>query len=50
VEALGSAFLGGGNLLAQHHAGLVAERRQGSVAELWRAMRTATLPTAAVGF
>jgi len=50
VEALGSAYLGGGNLLAQHRAGLVAERRQGAVAELSRAMRTATLPTAAVGF
>ena len=50
VEALGAAYLGGGNLLAQQRAGLVAERRQGAVAELWQAMRTATLPTAAVGF
>jgi GNAT superfamily N-acetyltransferase len=50
VEALGAAYLGGGNLLAQHRAGLVAERRQGAVAELWRAMRTDILPTAAVGF
>ena len=50
VAALGAAYLGGGNLLAQHRAGIVAERRQGAVAELWRAMRTAALPTAAVGF
>ena len=50
VEALGAAYLGGGNLVAQHQAGVVAERRQGAVAELWRAMRTETLPAAAVGF
>lgn len=50
VEALGAAYLGGGNLVAQHRAGLVAERREGAVAELWRAMRTDVAPTAAVGF
>lgn len=50
VEALGAAYLGGGNLLAQQRAGLVQERRKGAVAELWRAMRTETAPTAAVGF
>lgn len=50
VEALGAAYLGGGNLVAMRRAGLVAERRKGAVDELWRAMRTATLPTAAVGF
>jgi predicted acetyltransferase len=50
VEALGAAYLGGGNLLAMQRAGLVAERRQGAVAELWRAMRSAVSPTAAVGF
>ena len=31
-------------------AGLVAEHRQGAVAELWRAMRTDVAPSAAVGF
>jgi GNAT superfamily N-acetyltransferase len=50
VEALGSAYLGGGNLVALQRAGLVAERRKGSVAELWRAMRTDVAPTAAIGF
>lgn len=50
VEALGAAYLGGGNLVASQRAGLVAERRRGAVAELWRAMRTDVLPTAAVGF
>ena len=47
VTALGSAYLGGGNLVAMHTAGVVAEHRPGAVAELWRAMRTDTLPTAA---
>ena len=50
VEALGAAYLGGGNLVSQQRAGLVAERRKGAVAELWRAMRTEVAPTAAVGF
>ncbi|MGB8384899.1 MAG: sterol carrier protein domain-containing protein, partial [Dermatophilaceae bacterium] len=50
VEALGSAYLGGGNLVALHRAGFVQERRTGAVAELWRAMRTAVQPTAAVNF
>ena len=50
VEALGGAYLGGGNLVALQRAGLVAERRKGGVAELWRAMRTEVLPTAAFGF
>ncbi|HET7358118.1 MAG TPA: GNAT family N-acetyltransferase [Nocardioidaceae bacterium] len=50
VEALGSAYLGGGNLLALQRAGMVAERRKGAVAELWRAMRTDVSPTAALGF
>ena len=47
VAALGAAFLGGGNLAAMHRAGLVAERRPGAAAELWRAMRTDTQPTGA---
>jgi GNAT superfamily N-acetyltransferase len=50
VEALGAAYLGGGNLAAMHRAGLVAERRRGAVAELWHGLRTAVPPTAAVGF
>jgi GNAT superfamily N-acetyltransferase len=50
VDALGAAYLGGGNLVARQRAGLVAERRKGAVAELWRAMRTEVAPTAAVGF
>ena len=50
VEALGAAYLGGSNLVAMQHAGLVDERRKGSVAELWLAMRTLRAPTAAVGF
>lgn len=50
VEALGAAYLGGGNLVARQVAGLVTERRSGAVAELWRAMRTDVTPTAAVGF
>jgi len=50
VEALGAAYLGGGNLVALQRAGLVAERRKGAVAELWRAMRTDAAPSAAVGF
>ena len=50
VDALGAAYLGGGNLAALQRAGLVAERRKGPVAELWRAMRAEISPTAAVGF
>jgi len=50
VAALGSAYLGGGNLLALHRAGLVQEARAGAVRELSRAMRTDLAPTAAVGF
>jgi GNAT superfamily N-acetyltransferase len=50
VEALGGAYLGGGNLVAMLRAGLVAEQRPGSVAELWRAMRTDVLPTGAIPF
>jgi predicted acetyltransferase len=50
VDALGSAYLGGGNLVALERAGIVSERRKGAVAELWRAMRTDVAPTAAVLF
>jgi GNAT superfamily N-acetyltransferase len=48
--ALGAAYLGGGNLVAQQRAGLVAERRKGAVTELGRALRTDVSPTAAVMF
>ncbi|HET6562873.1 MAG TPA: GNAT family N-acetyltransferase [Marmoricola sp.] len=50
TEALGAAYLGGGNLVALHRAGLVDERRKGAVAELWRAMRTDVAPAAAFMF
>jgi GNAT superfamily N-acetyltransferase len=50
VDALGAAYLGGGNLAALQRAGLVTEHRKGAVAELWRAMRTDVAPTAAFGF
>jgi GNAT superfamily N-acetyltransferase len=49
-EALGSAYLGGGNLVALHRAGLVSERRRGAVAELWRGMRADVAPGAAFMF
>jgi predicted acetyltransferase len=50
VDALGAAYLGGGNLVARQRAGQIEERRRGAVAELWRAMRTDVTPTAAVMF
>lgn len=50
VEALGAAYLGGGNLVALQRAGFVRERRAGAAAQLWRAMRTEVSPTAAVSF
>ena len=50
VEALGSAYLGGTNLLGLTRAGLVTEQRAGAARELWRAMRSDVTPTAAVGF
>jgi GNAT superfamily N-acetyltransferase len=50
IDALGAAYLGWGNLVGLHRAGLVTERRKGAVAELFRAMRTDVAPTAAVGF
>ena len=50
VQALGSAYLGGGTLAAQHRAGLVRERRRGAVSELSRALRTELAPVAAMAF
>lgn len=50
VSALGSAYLGGTNLVAMQHAGLLDERRPGAVAELWHAFRTDLAPSPAAGF
>ncbi|HEU4331013.1 MAG TPA: GNAT family N-acetyltransferase [Lapillicoccus sp.] len=50
VQTLGGAYLGGGNLVAQHRAGLVEERRPGAIAELSRALRTQIEPSAAFAF
>ena len=50
VQALGGAYLGAGNLVALHHAGVVTERRPGAVAEFWRSMRTDLAPGAAFAF
>jgi GNAT superfamily N-acetyltransferase len=50
VAALGSAYLGGTNLLALQRAGLLPELRPGAVAELWRAFRTDLPPHSAIGF
>jgi predicted N-acetyltransferase YhbS len=50
VALLGAAYLGGGNLVAAHRAGLVTEHRPGAVAELWRGLRTDVAPSGAVMF
>jgi hypothetical protein len=50
VQALGAAYLGAGNLVAQLRAGLVTEQRAGAVAELSAAMRTPLAPSAAMAF
>ena len=50
VAALGSAYLGGTNLVALQRAGLLPEVRPGAVTELWRAFRTDLPPTTAIGF
>lgn len=50
VEALGAAYLGGGNLVALARAGRVTEARPGAAAELWRAMRTDVAPSASLMF
>lgn len=50
VAALGAAWLGGGNLVAMLRAGVLAERRPGTIAALWRAFRTDVAPDAASGF
>lgn len=48
--ALGAAYLGATNLLTLRDAGVLAEHRPGATAELWRAMRAATVPDGAIGF
>jgi len=50
VEALGAAYLGGGNLAARAVAGLVTEARPGAAGELWRAMRADVAPAASMMF
>lgn len=50
VEVLGSAYLGGANLLGLARAGLVTEQRAGAARELWHALRADVAPAAAVGF
>jgi GNAT superfamily N-acetyltransferase len=50
VQALGAAYLGGGNLVAQHRAGLFLEQRPGAAAELSLAMRTPVAPSGAMSF
>jgi GNAT superfamily N-acetyltransferase len=50
VAALGGGLLGGGNLLAQARAGVVAEHRPGAARDLWRATRTDLRPYAGRGF
>ncbi|WP_243056376.1 GNAT family N-acetyltransferase [Nocardioides sp. SR21] len=50
VEALGAAYVGGGNLVGRARAGLVTEARPGAAAELWRAMRSDVAPAASMMF
>jgi GNAT superfamily N-acetyltransferase len=50
VAALGAAYLGGANLLAQARAGVLAEHRPGAARDLWRAFRTDVRPYAGRGF
>lgn len=50
VEALGAAYLGGGNLAALARAGRITEARPGAVSELWRALRTDVAPAASMMF
>lgn len=50
VSVLGSAYLGGTNLLARQRAGVLAERRPGAIRELWRAFRSDLAPAPATGF
>ncbi|MDN5853384.1 MAG: GNAT family N-acetyltransferase, partial [Actinomycetia bacterium] len=50
IAVLGSAYLGGTNLVAMHRAGLLDERRPGAIAQLWRALRTDLAPSPSLGF
>lgn len=50
IAAIGSAYLGGTNLVSLLRAGMLSEARTGAVAELWHAFRTDLPPAAASGF
>ena len=50
IEALGAAYLGGGNLATAARAGEIQELRPGAATELWRAFRTDVPPDASMGF
>jgi GNAT superfamily N-acetyltransferase len=50
IEALGAAYLGGGNLASAARAGVIQELRPGAATELWRAFRTDVPPDASMGF
>lgn len=50
VAVLGSAYLGGANLVALQRAGVLGEHRSGALAELSRAFATDLAPTPAHGF
>lgn len=50
IAVLGSAYLGGTNLVAAQRAGLLPEQRAGAIEELWRAFRTDLAPAPAHGF
>ena len=50
IAVLGSAYLGGANLVAMHRAGLIDEQRPGAIGELSRAFRTDVAPSPAMNF
>lgn len=50
IAALGSAYLGGTNLVSLLRAGMLSEIRPGAVTALWHAFRTDLPPAAASGF
>jgi ribosomal protein S18 acetylase RimI-like enzyme len=50
VAHLAAAYLGAGNLVEQHRAGLIREHRPGAVRELWHSLRTDVAPHPARGF
>ncbi len=50
ADALGSAYLGGGNLAVLARTGHLTEARPGAARDLWRALRTDAAPAASVMF